>query len=47
MKEKYLEAELEIILLDSKDIITTSNQSGSDIGQGPGSWGDYDDSAWT
>ena len=43
MKEKYLNAELEIILLDSSDIITTSGE----ITENPGGWGDFDDSAWT
>lgn len=47
MKEKYLDAELEIILLDESDIITTSDETGDTGDSSPGSWGDFDDNAWT
>lgn len=39
-KEKYEEASQEIILLDPKDVVATSDQS-LDSG------GNYDDKAWT
>ena len=48
MKEKYLDADLEIILLDASDIITTSNEIAGG-GTLPDDWtqGDMDSNGWT
>ena len=40
LKEKYEEAATEVILLDKKDIVTTSDAALEDDGN-------YDDKAWT
>ncbi len=40
MKEKYLNAELEIIYLDASDVISTSNQNEEVKG-------DWDSNGWT
>ena len=46
-KKNYTEAELEIVLLDTHDIITTSgNLPGGSTENGWGSGGDLDHDAW-
>ena len=45
-KKNYTEAELEIVLFDKIDIITTSDVSGGSGGNGWGAPGGLDQEAW-
>ena len=49
MKERYVEAEIKLILLDFCDIITTSDPNGDGpiIVEGPIGGGGYDPNGWT